>query len=152
MQKTLSNKEVKALLPVFARYGMTLSRKDTVMVREGQPTIYLVNTEPVCFLSEGRPVPTLSAVLSGKATLPSATVDAGAIPFVVKGADIMRPGIVACEPFGKDDAVVVREVTHHKPLAIGIALLGSEALMAEQKGKAIRTLHWIGDPLWQAFP
>ncbi len=75
-------------------------------------------------------------------------VDAGAIRFVVNGADVMCPGIVSADPdIRAGDPVIIVEETHKKPLAIGIAII-SGAEMKASSGKAIKSVHYVGDKLW----
>ena len=40
-------------------------------------------------------------------------------------------------------------MTHKKPLAIGWSLLDGKEMASANKGKGIKTLHWIGDELWE---
>jgi PUA domain protein len=42
----------------------------------------------------------------------------------------------------------VRDETHQRPLAIGEALLDGVAMVAATRGKAVKTLHYIGDSIW----
>ena len=35
-----------------------------------------------------------------------------------------------------------------RPPGVGIALVDGEEMMEMTKGKAISTIHWIGDELW----
>ena len=77
------------------------------------------------------------------------TVDAGAIPYVVNGADVMRPGIVAVS----DDVIAgspvqIVDERHKKPLAIGVALLDAPAIRASAQGKMCKNFHHVGDELW----
>ena len=75
-------------------------------------------------------------------------VDAGAVRFVVNGADIMCPGIVRADPEIKEgDLVIIKEETHDKPLAIGRALISGKDMVGDS-GKAIKSLHYVGDKLW----
>lgn len=77
-------------------------------------------------------------------------VDMGAVKFVTNGADVMAPGIVdADEKILKGEIVWVCDVNNKKPLAVGEALVSSEEMKKSQKGKAIRTIHWVGDELWE---
>jgi PUA-domain protein len=74
-------------------------------------------------------------------------VDAGAVRFVVNGADIMKPGIVSADPeIAVGDLVVIVEVRHQKPLAIGRALVAGTDMNGE--GKAVKSLHHVGDAIW----
>jgi malignant T-cell-amplified sequence len=83
--------------------------------------------------------------------LPSVTIDMGAIKFVCNGAKVMRPGILHFDPFKKGDIVVVKDQTHGKALAVGLALEGSEEAKAMSKGYIIDNLHYISDKMWEAY-
>ena len=76
-------------------------------------------------------------------------VDMGAVPFVCNGANVMSAGINNVSPeIIKSQYVWIREENHHKPLAIGIALMNAEEMLTSAKGKAIKSLHYIGDKIW----
>ena len=81
--------------------------------------------------------------------LPKLTVDLGAVKFIASGADVLRPGVVEWESFKEGDAVVVVDEKHKVPIAVGIALVNSEALENMEKGKVVKNLHHIGDALWK---
>ncbi|MEM0350142.1 MAG: PUA domain-containing protein [Candidatus Caldarchaeum sp.] len=83
--------------------------------------------------------------------LASVWVDMGAVPRVASGADVMRPGIVRMDVFQAGDEVVVRDITHSKPLAVGQALMSSEKASALAKGKVVKNLHHIDDAAWKAL-
>jgi len=77
------------------------------------------------------------------------TVDKGAVKFVSNGADIMVPGIIDADPdIVKDDFVWIREETHLKPLAVGQALMNASDMRTSNSGKAVKTIHYVGDKLW----
>ena len=76
-------------------------------------------------------------------------VDMGAVKFVINGADIMAAGIVdADENIQTGDQVWVCDETHHKPLAVGVALTNSEEMINSKAGKAVKNIHYVGDELW----
>ena len=76
-------------------------------------------------------------------------VDMGAVPYVCNGANTMSAGINDVSPeVAKGQHVWIREENHHKPLAIGIALMDAEEMLTSEKGKAIKSLHYIGDKIW----
>ncbi len=92
---------------------------------------------------------TLRGVLLLKPTRAYVTVDMGAVKFLYNGADVMAPGIVDADPeIQVDDPVWVRDEKHLKPLAVGIALISGDEMRAKGSGKAIKTLHYISDPIW----
>jgi PUA domain protein len=43
----------------------------------------------------------------------------------------------------------IRDQQHGKPLAIGMAIVSGDEMMKMTKGKAIKTIHWVGDELWE---
>ena len=99
---------------------------------------------------EGKTIPTLHSMINADITEKYATVDMGAINFVIKGADIMSPGIVdADESIQPGETIVIIEETHHKPLAIGTSLISGKEMVENNKGKAIENLHYVGDSIWE---
>ena len=82
---------------------------------------------------------------------PSVTIDRGAVKFVCNGAKVMRPGIVDFGSFKKGEIVAVRDQTHGRALAVGLALEDSEAAKAMDKGYIIDTIHYVSDKIWEAY-
>ena len=73
----------------------------------------------------------------------------GAVKFVTKGADIMRPGITEIEDgIQKDTFVTIIDQNNKKPLAIGKSLFNSEELRNTKEGKVIKNVHYVGDEIW----
>lgn len=85
------------------------------------------------------------------AQFPSVTVDMGAVKFVCNGAKVTRPGITDLGSFKKGDIVTVKDQTHGKILAAGIALEDSESAKTMSRGYVIENLHYISDKLWDVF-
>jgi len=79
---------------------------------------------------------------------PYVVVDNGALPFILKGADVMRPGIVELSEFNKDQIVAVKNMKG-LTIAVGLALFSSEEIKTMEKGKVIKTLHYINDEVWR---
>jgi PUA domain protein len=82
---------------------------------------------------------------------PSVTIDNGAVKFVCNGAKVLRPGIINFDSFKKGEIVVVKDQTHGKALAVGLALEDSEVAKAMTKGYVIDTIHYISDKIWEAY-
>jgi PUA domain protein len=81
--------------------------------------------------------------------MPKIVVDMGAIPYVCKGADVMAPGVVSIKgEFKENDVLLIIDERHGKPLAVGVALISSENMGAVNRGKTVKTLHYVGDKLW----
>lgn len=113
----------------------------------------LVNGEAALFKYGGGYFPTVRGALKINADRRFVTVDKGAIPFVAKGADVMRPGVVAFdEGIKKGELVVINEEMHKKALAIGLALWSGEELKSNKSGKCVEVIHHVGDELWTLSP
>ncbi len=86
------------------------------------------------------------------ALLPSAYIDDGAIKYILKGADVMRPGIVRHDQWGgKEALVVVRDDKKSRGLAVGRASVPSDERAGMTKGVSVRNLHHAGDAYWDAY-
>jgi len=82
--------------------------------------------------------------------LPSMIVDMGAVPHIVNGADVMRPGIKDFRgEFDEGDFVVVRDERNLRPLAVAIALVGLEECRAMKRGKVAKNIHHVNDRIWK---
>ena len=157
MKKT--RMKAKDLNKLVANYIVIFSKKDIVELwedKEENLKIYAVNNEPAFFyytyengiIKKEMLLPTLK-FLQKQLILKEIVVDMGAIKFVIKGADIMRPGIIEInEDIQEGEAIVVVDETYRKPLAVGIAQLTGEVMQIETKGKVIKNIHYIGDKLW----
>jgi len=80
---------------------------------------------------------------------PNVTVDMGAVKFMCKGANLMRPGIKKFTEFEKDKLVCIIEESQHKFLAVGKAMVSSSELEEMEKGEVIKNMHYISDNFWE---
>ena len=81
---------------------------------------------------------------------PNVMVDMGAVKFMCKGANVMRPGIKKFTEFEKDKIVCIVEESQHKFLAVGKAMISSSELENMEKGEVIKNLHYISDKFWES--
>lgn len=92
---------------------------------------------------------TLRGFLEHMDALKWVEVDHGAIPFLMNGADCMVAGVHGAEASVQaGDLVWIRDMTHKRPLALGWAVDDGETMVESTKGKGIKTVHWVGDELW----
>jgi len=76
-------------------------------------------------------------------------VDMGAIPHICNGADVMAPGVLRVEgEFSAGDLVLIVDERYGRPVAIGSALIDSEAVNSTKQGKVVKNLHYVGDKVW----
>ncbi len=127
------------------------TRDDTVDMAKGKDyDIVLVDGHILAFVMDQTPFLTLRGLLKYEATRRFVTVDMGAVPYVCNGADVMCPGIVEADStIRKDDLLWIRDEKNKKPLAIGMALVDGEDMVKNDEGKAIKSIHYVGDKLWK---
>lgn len=138
-----------------ASYNLELTKKDTLELAEdtsNKPKIILLNGQPAFFYYGEKLIPLLK-YLQQHELLKKVTVDMGAIKFIVNGADVMRPGIVAIDDnVHQDEPVVIIDEKNKKPIAVGFPLLDGADLMVLKNGKAVKIIHYVGDALWNIEP
>ncbi|MBC7107390.1 MAG: RNA-binding protein [Methanomassiliicoccales archaeon] len=149
----LRKKEIDALADeIFSRLGIkTFTSEDTVdRAESGDYDVIFVNGEIEAIVFEGKAFLTLKGMLKYKPQRMFVTVDMGAVPYISNGADVMCPGIVEADSnIREGDLVWVRDVRNKVPIAIGKALISSEEMLKKKPGKAVKTIHFVGDKLWK---
>jgi PUA domain protein len=110
----------------------------------------LVDNKPVAVRLDNKLYPTLKVLLDKDIKEKRVVVDMGAVKFLANGADVMAPGIVeADENIKEGDVVFVVDEKHNKPLCVGEALMDGKTMKEANKGKAIKTIHHVGDEIWR---
>lgn len=99
-------------------------------------------------LDDAGPFLSVRGLLAYRPTTRWVTVDMGAIRFVHNGADVMAPGITGADPALREgDWCWIRDERNHQPLAVGKCIVPATAMVGA-KGKAVASVHYIGDKLW----
>lgn len=154
-RRPLSAKEIKGLRDAL---GQVLSEAQVDGILSGhletasteKYSVILSNKEPVVFMPEGAPFPTLRGFLRVGVHSRYLQVDSGAVPFIANGANVMAPGVVRSDPaLRQGDLCVVTEERHNKPLCIARMVVNAVEIDRTKKGKVADSLHHVGDPLWK---
>lgn len=112
-------------------------------------TVLVVNDSVDFMIYEDKVIFTLHGLAKYQPKTNFVVVDMGAVGFITKGADVMAPGITDADgTIQKDDLVWICDEKHHKPLAVGISLMTGAEMKTKKPGKAVQTLHYVGDRLW----
>jgi len=120
-------------------------------------TLYCQNTLPIFFESRDGPIlPTLKFVHRySDLGWTSVTVDEGAIPFILGGANIMCPGLTnpggrmpEDEVLEKGRGVIIFAEGKEHAIACGIMKLSSEEIRSKNKGIGVEVCHFMGDGLF----
>ena len=156
----LRAKELRALLSELADEAKLIhdllkdptSGKGIVerVVLEDKTTLYLVHGTLWLVVQPDRRFPGLPALLAESVHLPQVVVDMGAVPHIANGADVMAPGIVEVDSvIAEGEIVVIIDQKNRTPLAIGRTRMDGKTILDTKRGRAIETLHYVGDPVWK---
>ncbi len=148
LRKTDEKALINDIVEAFGDASAFANRKLEHVATDEQDFIF-VDGEPLLFKIEGKIFPTVKGALKLNPARRRVVIDPGAVKFIINGADVMGRGIVEADLSIKEgDLVIVVEQAHGKALAIGRALMpGNE--MAGKAGKAIKSIHYVGDELWK---
>lgn len=113
--------------------------------------ILVVDNIPALYIYSEKYYPLLTLLLAkGYQWLPYVVVDSGAVKPLLRGADVMAPGIQRIEGvFGVDEPVVVVEEKYLKPFVVARSLVDSSTLASMKHGRVLENIHRIGDKIWK---
>jgi len=146
----ISKSETAALLKtVSERWGMEFPKIKNVKVHQILDDAQIITGDGIKILKvDGDYLPFLTEVEMLK-KFPAVTVDMGAVKFMCKGANLMRPGIKEFTEFKKDDLVCIVDESQHKFLVVGKAMVDSSELESMEKGEVIKNIHYVSDRFWE---
>ena len=138
-----------------------LGKKDLSMRRTGGGvvvTLYCNEAGALFFEADAMLIPSLLALWRAP-MLPTLVVPEPVSAFLLKGADLMLPGVCGCEHWRADlktgDAACVVVRGNPAPLVVGRLLVTGQELVAAMKavespqGRCLENLHVFGDALWK---
>ena len=148
-----TKKMFKKLMKEYPKiYEAIVNKKSRIehIVTDDETEIEIIDKKPILIKFKGEvTIPTINILNEVSDEIPKVIVDQGAIPYIINGADIMRPGIVNIEgKFDKGAIVQIQEERFHKVISIGMALYASNEIIEKKKGKVVRNIHHVGDKLW----
>lgn len=142
-----SGKEKKELIQNLTSH-YTLDKKDEIIeysdILFKNKKHFLIETSKFKHKIDETYIPHLKS--SEVKELRKITIDTGAVPFLLKGADMMRPGIVKIEK-GIEELEIISIIDEVKGLIIGVglAMYNSQEMEKMNSGKVIQTLHYFKD-------
>ncbi|KAF8599412.1 hypothetical protein BDV93DRAFT_546886 [Ceratobasidium sp. AG-I] len=117
---------------------------------EKEPLWFAMGREP---LPQKQLIPTVYTLWKRPSLLPMISTPSAVIPVLVGGADLMIPGVVPSPilpTLSEGQLVAITQYKRSTPLIIGSMAIAGTSLREDedQKGKAVVTLHAMGDALW----
>lgn len=155
IRKELGSKQRKKILSSIYAPGISASvlKKSVQFLlhdeKKGKYYIFDVNQQISFFSYEDKFLPSLMFIRRHpELDISKVQVDAGAVKFVINGADIFTQGIVSCSrEFGENTMVIILN-PQNAALSLGYSLMTSSDLLTK-KGKGIINLHYLGDSIWE---
>mmetsp|Transcript_6570 Transcript_6570/g.10432 ORF Transcript_6570/g.10432 Transcript_6570/m.10432 type:complete len:186 (+) Transcript_6570:52-609(+) len=126
---------------------------------EGKINVVCIEHVPVFYnVRDGPYYPTLRVHHQYPFCMPTMRVDAGAIKFVLSGANIMCPGLthknvvdeLAAKPVPNDTPVAILAEGKDVSLAIGHTCMDSKDIIGVNKGIGVTVVHTLRDGLWMS--
>jgi len=139
--RTLLGDKVAELLLVYKSIERVETRLNFIL--------YLFDRRPLLLQYGDKIFPTVLYAEMFKEALPLVVVDMGAVPHIINGADVMAPGIrEVSKAFNEGATVLVVDEEKRRPFCVGVALMNSERIFSERRGRAIKNLHHVKDKIW----
>jgi PUA domain protein len=134
-----------------------LPKKDPpTVLGKGKDHINLVMVGGECLFYQQRDgplMPTLRLVHKYPTMMPAVQVDKGAIKFVLKGANIMCPGLTSpgghMDDAPKDAVVQIRAEGKEHACAIGVMTMSTDDVRTVNKDIGVNNIHYLNDGLWK---
>ncbi|MDV3277720.1 MAG: hypothetical protein LYZ69_04545 [Nitrososphaerales archaeon] len=132
--------------------NLNLPRSAQASCEEPEDGVIFVHFDDLTFVHPGDVFFPFLGSPRALALFPSATVDEGAIRFMLNGADVMRPGVRTFEPWGATGrTVVVKEEKKMRAIAVGQSTVSSDEAQTMSKGVCLKNLHHVGDRYWNLY-
>ena len=146
----ISKSETNALLKtVSEKWGIEFPKMKNVKVHQILDDAQIITGDGLKILKVDEDYLPFLSEIEMLEKFPTVTVDMGAVKFMCKGANLMRPGIKKFTEFEKDKIVCIVEESQHKFLAVGKSLVSSAELETMEKGEVINNMHYISDRFWE---
>ncbi|MHA1948203.1 MAG: PUA domain-containing protein [Candidatus Hodarchaeales archaeon] len=155
IRKELGSKRRKEVLSSIYAPGISASilKKNVQFLmrddKRGKDYIFDINQQISFFSYKDLFLPSLMFIRKyPELDIPTVQVDAGAVKFVINGADIFTQGIVSCSQDFDENTIIVILNPQNAALSLGSSLMKSSDLLTK-KGRGIVNLHYLGDKIWE---
>ncbi|UVC54575.1 cell cycle regulator protein [Theileria orientalis] len=156
IQRTIKTNIVNQYPVLRDTIDAILPKKTPVYLAKCQDhvSLLMINGEIIFIQNRDGPwFPTLRLLHKYPTMLPKMQIDSGAIKFILRGSNIMCPGLTS-EGGQMDDVepdTVVQVTAHgrHHACAIGITTMSTQEIIEKNRDVCILTLHYLNDGYWQ---
>ena len=146
----ISKSETSDLLrKVSGEWGMDLAKVKNLRVHHIGGDAQIITGAGIKILRIGSDYLPFLSETGMLENFPRVIVDMGAVGFMCKGANLMRPGIKEFTEFEEGRIVCIAEESHGKFLAVGKSVVSSSEAARMERGEVLRNLHYISDRFWE---
>lgn len=146
----VSKKDVKMLKESLSALGITLESTSIELDERKGEKCYFVNGKPYVYVGN-RVIPTLFLLNDAMPEKMYVTVDDGAVPHIINGANVFAQGIKEMDPEIVENSMVFIRNTKKQYIATGISSRSAAEIMENKKGEAIILIHFPGDKIMKTF-
>lgn len=146
----VSKKDVKALKESLSNLGITLPDSNIEVDERKGEKCFFVGGKPYVYVSD-RTIPTLFLLNEVKPDKMNVTVDDGAVPHIINGANVFAQGITDMDSGIVADSMVFIRNNRDQYIGVGISRKSAEEILANRKGEAITLIHFPGDRIMKTF-
>lgn len=146
----VSKKDLKALKESLSKLSLVLPDQPVEIDERKGEKCYFVSGRPYVYVSE-KIVPTLFLLNDVKPDHMYVTVDDGAVPHIINGANVFAQGILEMDPEIAEGSMVFIRNNKNQYIGVGISKKPAGEIMANRKGEAILLVHFPGDKIMKAF-
>lgn len=149
----ISKKELKNLKERVEALNLDTSALDGVEIEEVKDErCYFVNRKPYIY-EKGKEtvIPMLFFLNDIKPGMKYVSVDDGAVPHIMNGANVFAQGITDVDPEVEVNDMVFIRNKDSVYIGVGIAERSASDIMENKKGEAIRLIHFPNDKIFKMF-
>lgn len=149
----ISKKELKSLKQKVESLGLDSGILKDVQIEEiKEEKCYFIDKRPFVYERDGDEViPTLFLLNELKPEKSCVSVDDGAVPHVMNGANVFAQGITFVDPEVAEGDLVFVKNKDDVFIAVGIAGRSASEIMNDKKGEAVRLIHFPNDKIFKTF-
>lgn len=146
----VSKKDVKILKESLLSLGISLPESAIEVDERKGERCYFVGGKPYVYVAD-RTIPTLFLLNEVKPDKMNVTVDDGAVPHIINGANVFAQGITEMDPEISESSMVFIRNNKYQYIGVGISRKSATEILADKKGEAITLIHFPGDKIMKTF-
>ncbi|MCL4333025.1 MAG: DUF1947 domain-containing protein [Candidatus Thermoplasmatota archaeon] len=147
----LSRRDLSELVLKLQDFKIAIGDGKVEVDEKKSATHYYIDGRPLAFEQDNYLFPTLKVINQFRPGGNEITVDDGAVPRLMNGANLFAQGIVTMDMEIIKGSMVFIQNLKGVFFAIGIATRDAKDIMANKQGESARIVHHAGDRIYHEF-